>query len=204
MYVVICVRVNTNLYFIFKGWNYVLTTSDGLMIYFDIYNGAKSMFGDTNFGWGPSIVLHLAKSIPSGNCVYHDRYFTTVFLIEEMENLNLHYTGRIMQNQILVWDTIKFKKYSQMRHGEWWQFVCKRTVIVKWKDNKSVLLASNCTGSGTTTNVRRLDKNCKNYVAVSAAKIVQNNNQYMRESMCRINKWNITEFWLKLKSGHWS
>ncbi|GBP62378.1 hypothetical protein EVAR_47263_1 [Eumeta japonica] len=63
------------------------------MLDFAIYEGAKTMFGESNLGLGPSVILSLAKSIPPGSCVYHDRYFTTVPLIEEMEKLNLHSTG---------------------------------------------------------------------------------------------------------------
>ncbi|GBP48793.1 hypothetical protein EVAR_8401_1 [Eumeta japonica] len=62
------------------------------MLDFAIYEGAKTMFGESNLGLGPSVILSLAKSIPPGSCVYHDRYFTTVPLIEEMEKLNLHST----------------------------------------------------------------------------------------------------------------
>ncbi|GBP72057.1 hypothetical protein EVAR_48551_1 [Eumeta japonica] len=116
------------------------------MLDFAIYEDAKTMFGESNLGLGPSVILSLAKSIPPGSCVYHDRYFTTVPLIEEMEKLNLHSTGTIMQNRIPDRATIKFKKDSAMRRGECQQFVCEPTVLVKWKDNKSVLLASNCTG----------------------------------------------------------
>ncbi|GBP49101.1 hypothetical protein EVAR_26809_1 [Eumeta japonica] len=128
------------------------------MLDFAIYEGAKTMFGESNLGLGPSVILSLAKSIPPGSCVYHDRYFTTVPLIEEMEKLNLHSTGTIMQNRIPDRATIKFKKDSAMRRGECQQFVCEPTVLVKWKDNKSVLLASNCTGASHTTSVKRWDK----------------------------------------------
>ncbi|GBP52505.1 PiggyBac transposable element-derived protein 3 [Eumeta japonica] len=93
--------------------NFVMTTSEGLMLDFAIYEGAKTMFGESNLGLGPSVILSLAKSIPPGSCVYHDRYFTTVPLIEEMEKLNLHSTGTIMQNRIPDRATIKFKKILQ-------------------------------------------------------------------------------------------
>ncbi|GBP73809.1 PiggyBac transposable element-derived protein 3 [Eumeta japonica] len=159
--------------------NFVMTTSEGLMLDFAIYEGAKTMFGESNLGLGPSVILSLAKSIPPGSCVYHDRYFTTVPLIEEIEKLNLHSTSTIMQNRIPDRATIKFKKDSAMRRGECQQFVCEPTVLVKWKDNKSVLLASNCTGASHTTSVKRWGKTSKSYIDVSAPKIVQNYNKFM-------------------------
>ncbi|CAK1602445.1 unnamed protein product [Parnassius mnemosyne] len=159
--------------------NFVLTTSEGLMLDFELYRGARTMFGDTNLGLGPSVILHLAKSIPPGSCVYHDRYFTTVPLIEEMNKLNLHSTGTIMLNRIPDRATIKFKIDSQMTRGESQHFVCEPVTIVKWKDNKSVLLASNCTGSAATIIVKRWDKTIRQYVDVTAPKIVKNYNQHM-------------------------
>lgn len=159
--------------------NFVLTTSDGLMLDFEIYKGAKSSFGDTNLGLGPSVILHLVKCVPPGSCVYHDRYFTTIPLIEEMEKMGLHSTGTIMQNRISDRGTLKFKKDTEMQRGESQQFVCDPTAIVKWKDNKSVLLASNCTASEEQSEVKRWDKKQKVYIDVTAPKVVKNYNQYM-------------------------
>lgn len=159
--------------------NFVLTTSEGLMLDFDIYQGAKTMFGDSPLGLGPSVVLHLSKSVPPGSCIYNDRYFTTVALIEEMHKRNLHCTGTIMINRIPDRAAIKFKTDARMTRGESQAYVCKPTVIVKWKDNKSVLMASNCTGSSTTSVVKRWDKSRKTYVDVSAPKVIERYNQNM-------------------------
>ncbi|CAH0723914.1 unnamed protein product, partial [Brenthis ino] len=137
--------------------NFVLTTSEGLILDFAIYKDEK-FFGETNLGLGPAIILHLTKSVPSGSCIYFDRYFTTIPLIEEMEKLNLHATGTIMQNRISNQTTIKFNKDSNMDCGGSEQFVCEPITVVKWKDNKSVILASNCTGVDETINVKRWDK----------------------------------------------
>ncbi|KAJ0170540.1 hypothetical protein K1T71_013911 [Dendrolimus kikuchii] len=159
--------------------NVVLTTSEGLMLDFDIYQGAKTMFGDTSLGLGPSVILHLIKSVPPGTCIYHDRYFTTVPLIEEMHKRKLHSTGPIMLNRIPDRAAIKFKSDSKMARGENQQYVSKPTVIVKWKDNKSVLMASNCTGSSMTSIVKRWDKRTKTYVHVSVPKVIERYNQHM-------------------------
>ncbi|CAH0731057.1 unnamed protein product, partial [Brenthis ino] len=143
--------------------NFVLTTSEGLMLDFDIYRGAKTMFGDTSLGLGASVVLHLVKSVPPGRCVYHDRYFTSVPLIEEMTKRNLHSTGTIMFNRIPDRAVIKFKPDARMARGESQQYVCEPTVVVKWKDNKSIIMASNCTGSSSSLIVKRWEKRTKMY-----------------------------------------
>ncbi|XP_049880345.1 piggyBac transposable element-derived protein 3-like [Pectinophora gossypiella] len=107
------------------------------------------------------------------------RYFTTVPLAEEMAKRNLHSTGTIMLNRIPDRSTINFKKDINMARGETQQYVCKDITIVKWKDNKSVLMASNCTGVGEATLVKRWDKNTKTYVNISAPKVIEVYNQKM-------------------------
>lgn len=72
---------------------------------------------------------------------------------------------------------IKFKTKARMvREKRFQEYVCKPTVIVKWKDNKSVLMASNCTGSSTSSVVKRWDKRPKTYVDVSAPKVIERYN----------------------------
>lgn len=94
--------------------NFVLTTSEGLMLDFEIYKGAKTTFGDTSLGQGTSVILHLTRTVPPGSCIYHDRYFTTVPLIEEMHKRKLHSTGTIMINRIPDRAAVKFKTDSAM------------------------------------------------------------------------------------------
>ncbi|GBO98853.1 DNA repair protein complementing XP-C cells homolog [Eumeta japonica] len=82
--------------------------------------GAKMMFGDKkgSFGLGPSIILHLAKSIPPCSCVYHDQYCITIPLIEEMLNRGLHSTRTIMLNKIRDRSSLKLKDDKKMVRGD--------------------------------------------------------------------------------------
>lgn len=52
-------------------------------------------------------------------------------------------------------------------------------VVVKWMDNKSVLVASNCTSGDDTTVVRRWNKNISAFTDVTAPKIIANYNKHM-------------------------
>ncbi|XP_060801930.1 piggyBac transposable element-derived protein 3-like isoform X1 [Amyelois transitella] len=159
--------------------NFVLTTSSGLMLDFEIYKGAKTMFEETRLGLGPSVILHLARSVPVGSCLYHDRYFTTIPLIEELNKRGIHSTGTIMHNRIPDRTSLKFKKDSLMQRGESQQMVRDSSVLVKWKDNTTVTLASNCTGASTTDIVKRWDRKNRQYIDVPAPKIVMNYNKHM-------------------------
>lgn len=57
---------------------FVATTSDGLMLDFEVYQGANTPFTDKSLSVGAAVILHLSKSIPPGSCIYFDRYFTSI------------------------------------------------------------------------------------------------------------------------------
>ncbi|GBP30909.1 Chimeric ERCC6-PGBD3 protein [Eumeta japonica] len=65
------------------------------------------------------------------------------------------FTGRCKPRQIVK------NKPRPMARSEMQQFVCNDIAIVEWKDNKSVLMASNYTGVGEATQVKRWDKKTK-------------------------------------------
>lgn len=66
-----------------------------------------------------------------------------------------------------------------MNRGELQQFICGNAVVVKWMDNKSVLMISNCTSADSTVNVKRWDKKRKAYIDIIMQKITDNCNKNM-------------------------
>lgn len=156
--------------------NFVIATSEGLMIDFEIYLGARTAFTERELGVGASVILHLAQAVPPGSCLYFDRFFTSIPLIERLQHLNLHGTGTIMMNRISERKNLSFKADNRMLRGESQQFVCDDLALVKWKDNKPVMMISNCTGSDNISTVKRWDKNSKCYVDVSCPKVISNYN----------------------------
>nr|XP_037877072.1 piggyBac transposable element-derived protein 3-like [Bombyx mori] len=158
---------------------FVATTHDGLMIDFEVYRGASTSMGDRSLGVGASIILHLSKSIPRGSCIYFDRYFSSIPLLEKLSTIGLHGTATLMMNRIPERKNIDFKPDRRMKRGESQQFVCDDVVVVKWMDNKSVLVASNCTSADDTTFVQRWNKNISAFTDVTAPKIIANYNRYM-------------------------
>lgn len=160
--------------------NFVTTNSEGLMMDFEIYHTHNPAFADRSLGLGPAIVIYLAQSIPPGSCIYFDRYFTTVPLLEKLVDLNLHGTGTIMMNRIADRQQVHFKEDRQMKRGD----IDQRTLddkiaLVKWRDSKCVVMASNCTGGNRIEVVKRYDKPNKRYIDVDAPKVVTDYNRYM-------------------------
>lgn len=158
---------------------FVATTHDGLMIDFEVYQGAKTNFGDKSLGVGASVILHLSKSIPRGSCVYFDRFFSSIPLLERLNEIGLHGTGTIMMNRIPERKNMDFKQDRKMKRGESQQFVSNDTVVIKWMDNKSVLVASNCTSGDDFCLIKRWDKIMSAYTDVTCPKVIANYNKNM-------------------------
>lgn len=158
---------------------FVATTSTGLMIDFEVYQGAKTQFEDKSLGIGAAVILHLSKSIPPGSCIYFDRYFSSIPLIERLSEMGKHGTATLMQNRLAERKNIPFKKDRCMSRGESQQFVSDDTVVVKWMDNKAVLMVSNCTSADEIVKVKRWDKKMKSYIDVTMPKVIDNYNKNM-------------------------
>lgn len=158
---------------------FVTTTSSGLMIDFEVYQGAKTPFPDKSLGIGAAVILHLTKSIPPDSCIYFDRYFSSIPLLERLTEMGLHGTGTLMLNRLPERNNVPFKKDRNMHRGEAQQFVSGNIVVVKWMDNKSVLMTSNCTSADDTTTTKRWDKTLARYIDVSMPNLIENYNKNM-------------------------
>lgn len=80
--------------------NFVITTSSGLVLDFEIYQGKFTSLCNPELGLGPSVVMRLVRSLPPRSWVYFDRYFTTIPLLEKLHENNIEGTGTIMTNRI--------------------------------------------------------------------------------------------------------
>lgn len=56
--------------------NFVLCTSSGLALDFEIYQGNSTQLINQELVLGPSVILKLAQTLPQESFVYFDRYFT--------------------------------------------------------------------------------------------------------------------------------
>lgn len=58
-----------------------------------------------------------------------------------------------MLNRILNHKKLDLKKNSSIERGEIVQFTSEDVALVKWKDNRAVLMASNCNGRNSTSSI---------------------------------------------------
>ncbi|KAG5869859.1 hypothetical protein JTB14_005386 [Gonioctena quinquepunctata] len=133
--------------------NFVLMTSDGIILDFEICQGPTSPF-------------EIKK------------YFSTVTLMEQLTSKNIYGTGTIMANRI---NGPEFKKDRHMKRGESEEFVRsdKKLCLTKWMDNKSVLMLSNASGVEPQSSVKRWDKIRRERVEVTCPKVVSIYNKKM-------------------------
>lgn len=154
-----------------------LTTSAGLVMDFEVYEGKSTPLADTSLGLGPDVVLTLMETLPKNSSVYFKRYLTTTPLLDALIDKAIDGTGTIMTNRV---KNINFRSDTVMKQGDFWEFqrVDGKAVTVKWKDSKSVTIASTCTGASPVESVKRWSKKTKEYIDVPSPAVVRRYNSF--------------------------
>lgn len=158
--------------------NFVITTSKGKVIDFEIYQGIDTPFQDKSLGLGPAVVLHLSQSIPEGSVLFFDRYFTTVSLLDRLLSKGIKSTGTIMSNRL---KNVHFSQDKKFQRGIWEEFTrCDNQIsVTKWKDSKCVTLISTATGAEPYSIVKRWSKTENKEIEIPCPDVVKSYNQYM-------------------------
>lgn len=167
--------------------NFVLACPSGLPLDFFIYEGK----GDTitnddraqSLDIGGKVVFRLCNRLPPGCCIFMDRYFTSINLLE-MLHCTSESTGTGTLQKSRIPKNCNFKTDAQLRRqgrGSYCQQVLSTGQIatVKWFDNKPVHLASSAHGAEPTDECRRWDRNQKRYINVQRPAVVKEYNENM-------------------------
>ncbi|KAH7939080.1 hypothetical protein HPB52_005433 [Rhipicephalus sanguineus] len=107
-----------------------------------------------------------------------NRYFTTIPLLDELLKKGIDGTGTIMANRVR---SVRFRSDSEMKQGDLVELNRndEKVAIVKWKDSRTVLLASTCAGTTNVEPVKRWSKKEKKYIDVPAPEVVRRYNASM-------------------------
>lgn len=128
------------------------------------------------------MIVRLTKHLPQGITIYMDRYFNSILLLDELHLRGFQGTGtlvlaRVPKNAPLYSD-------AELRGGG--RGYVNQVVIddgqisvVKWFDNKPVILTSSIHGKDPVDKCRRWSKQQKIYVEVNRPSIVSEYNDSM-------------------------
>lgn len=191
--------------------NFVLAASDGLILDYLIYTGKGTVSEDSmkTLGLGCSIVKQLCQTVPqnSNHVIYADRFFSSVKCADTLLQRNTYFTGTVMGNRT-EGAISKLAGDKSLKRGEWSQVVRQddNATVIKWKDNKGVLLLSTCVGSNPVAVCKRWSKENKQKIDVPQPAIVKMYNTNMGgidlhdrllsyyRSYIRTKKWPIRVF----------
>ena len=121
----------------FKFW-FCCGAKSGYLYEFNMYVGKK---GNTELGLGESVVLSLCQKLNDTYCyVFFDNYFTSPTLLVKLLEMGIYATGTVRANRKHM---PILKQDKEMSRGEHDWFSANHLSVIKWMDNKSVILLSN-------------------------------------------------------------
>lgn len=166
--------------------NFVLATPEGIVLDFVIYQGKNTFASSDSMcksGVGCSAVTYLSQTLLPGTHIFCDRYFTTTALIEYLRTKNIYVSGTIMRNRIgeATVAIADDKSLSKKARGSSDMAIRsdKSIAVVKWFDNKPVLMASAAFGISPETMVKRWSKKDKKFINIPCPAIIKEYNQNM-------------------------
>lgn len=171
--------------------NLVRAGASGVIYDFFLYAGNDTFencyFTDEEegLGWGAKAVLRLCKSIKKKPCVvYFDNFFSSLELIYHLRNsYGIFSLGTIRSNRLRnAASHLKTDKdLKKQGRGAFSQTVCNKTklAVVKWHDNKCVVLASSYADAYPKTKVKRYCKEKKQRIDVDYPNLVKHYNAHM-------------------------
>ncbi|KAH7971810.1 hypothetical protein HPB52_002970 [Rhipicephalus sanguineus] len=131
----------------------------------------------TGLGWE----LVLPKQ--DDNVVVADNFFTGPHLVEALSRMGISYIGTVRENRISCSKLMDEKSMKKRGRGTCDTSVIscdqKTMVAVKWHDNRTVTLLSNCIGADPVTSVKRWDSKEKKHIFVGCPAIIPAYNRSM-------------------------
>ena len=152
--------------------NFVMASVGGLMLDFDIYQGAKCLEQQVHpnkyLSLGTMVLPRLSETLTERSQIYCDRYFTSYQAMEYMLTKNIYLTGTIMKNRIQdAAKKLPCDKYLKKQGRGSFVSVIRRdgkVAVSKWYDNKPILLISAVHEQHPEIECRRWSKQEKKYV----------------------------------------
>nr|CAH7740916.1 unnamed protein product [Callosobruchus chinensis] len=189
----------------FKFWS--MNTSTGYLINTEPYQGKGTQLGNSDLGLGASVVTTFAERLKGAYPDFHfnffiDNFFTGLPLLRKMTAIGFGCTGTIRENRIKNCPLNK-KDVKQKQRGFTNSFVNedKSMIVIQWKDNSTVQVASNAYGVLPTKSAKRYSAAEKKNITVDMPNAINLYNENMggTDLMDR----NISNYRIKIRNNKW-
>lgn len=152
----------------YKIWS--ICTSAGEGVWFEPYCGRATRIHDYGLGQGPNVVLDLVTKaqVEAGSEVFVDNLFTSFPLSDKMSEMGIGLTGTVRQNRLNKVPIVQKKALEKktVARGTYKAVFCNDQVLIGWKDNKAVFVASNKHGAGQKSNCNRFCRTTRDSIHV--------------------------------------
>lgn len=157
----------------FKCWCRCCSKT-GYLYECDIYTGRKS---HTDVGLGESVVLQLSNSLSGLGCeIFFDNFFNSPTLQLKLLQKNIKACGTVRSNRKYM---PKFEEHSKLQRGDSIFYTTNGISVIKWKDNKDVLLCTNYLSPVPQITANRRVAGNSQKISVKCPAIISTYNEYM-------------------------
>nr|CAH7765248.1 unnamed protein product [Callosobruchus chinensis] len=169
--------------------------------------GKGTQLGNSDLGLGASVVTTFAERLKGAYPDFHfnffiDNFFTGLPLLRKMTAIGFGCTGTIRENRIENCPLNK-KDVKQKQRGFTNSFVNedKSMIVIQWKDNSTVQVASNAYGVLPTKSAKRYSAAEKKNITVDMPNAINLYNENMggTDLMDR----NISNYRIKIRNNKW-
>lgn len=161
---------------------FLMCGSSGIVYDFLIFQGSTTELDPNiqkNFGEGECVVMQFIERLKRDrHFVYFDKYFTSYNLLSALAYKKINAAGTVRVPRFCNPPLISDKCLSKMSRGTSYEITGtapnqKNEVgLIKWFDNKGVVMGSNFITSGEPETIRRWDKKNKQFIDVERPEIV--------------------------------
>jgi hypothetical protein len=146
------------------------------------YGGSTTSIKDYEQGQGPNVVLGLSEqyNLLPGSKIYCDNLFTSMDLLDHMGDRKIGVTGTVRMNRV-IGIPLPSKKVmdKDFKRGDCQAVYTQDSMVMVWKDNQPVFMASNHEQVEPMGSCRRYSKVNKTYVDVPQPNINKEYNKNM-------------------------
>nr|XP_008277205.1 PREDICTED: uncharacterized protein LOC103355262 [Stegastes partitus] len=167
------------IHFGYNVWS--LTSSSGYMYHMEPYCGTHTLLPETGLSQGPSVIIGLAEQaqVSQGCKFFHDNLFTTLSLMDEMTKRGYGSSGTMRQNRLFDVPFTPLTAFMKLPRGTSKVLCQGEKLLVRWKDNSIVTVATNMEEKYSETSVKRWNRHRRVFDNVQQPKCISRYNEHM-------------------------